>query len=114
MKEVAAGSKKIRKGDKVLVIAGNSRGQTGTVLSCLGDKVVVQGINIRKRHMKGQGDAKGSIISLEKPVHISNLKVCTADGKPIKLKVRFNEEGDKELYYQDGDQVVVYRSLKKS
>ena len=44
--------KKIRKGDKVVGIAGNYRGQSGTVLSCNGDKVIVQGLNVRKKHVK--------------------------------------------------------------
>ena len=43
---------KIRKGDKVDVRSGNYRGMTGTVLRVLGDKVVVQGLNIRKKHVK--------------------------------------------------------------
>lgn len=107
--------KKVRKGDKVVVISGNSRGQSGTVLSSDGHRVIVQGLNIRKRHMKGQGDRKGSIISLEKPIHVSNVKVCTADSKPVKLKIRQNETGEKELFYVDGNSnAVLYRSLKKS
>ena len=112
--EKTTGSKKIRKGDKVIAISGNNRGLTGTVLSCEGDKVIVEGLNVRKRHMKGQGDRKGSIVSLEKPIHVSNVKVCTAENKPVKLKIRFDEKGEKELYYMDGDKAVHYRSLKKS
>lgn len=106
--------KKIRKGDKVIAIAGNYRGMTGTVLSCMGEKVVVQGLNVRKRHMKGRGDQKGQIIQLEKPIHISNLKVCTENDKPIKLHMRINDQGTRELYYNDGAQNVLYRAIKKS
>lgn len=110
----SSGNKKIRKGDTVLAIAGNNRGMTGTVLSCLGEKVIVQGLNIRKKHVKGRGDQKGSIVEIERPIHISNLKVCNDKGTPIKLHVRTNEDGERELYYRDGDQEILYRSLKKS
>jgi large subunit ribosomal protein L24 len=111
-KQQASTSKKIRKGDKVIAIAGNSRGMTGTVLSRSGDKVVVQGLNIRKRHMKGQGDSKGQILQIEKPINISNLKVCTEDGKPVKLHVRIDDQGERQLYYKDGSQEVLFRTVK--
>lgn len=107
-------SKKIRKGDKVIAIAGNYRGQSGTVLRCLGDKIVVQGLNVRKRHMKGQGNQPGRIVELEKPINISNLRVCNAENQPLKLKVRFDDKGQKELYYKKNGDDIVYRSMKKS
>jgi large subunit ribosomal protein L24 len=107
-------SKKIRKGDKVLITSGNYKGQSGTVLSCAGEKVVVQGINVRTRHMKGRGEQKGQKITIEKPVHISNMRPCGADNKPLKLKVRLDEQGARQLYYnKDGGAPVVYREIKK-
>lgn len=110
---VARVSKKIRKGDKVIAISGNSRGLTGTVISCRGEKVIVEGLNVRKRHVKGRGDRPGEIIKLEKPIHISNLKVCTAENQPVRLHVR-EEDGKRQLYYKDGAKEVVYRAVKKS
>lgn len=107
-------SKKMRKGDKVMAIAGNHRGMTGTVLSCRGEKVIVQGLNVRKRHTKGSGDRKGEIIQLEKPIHISNLRVCSTDEKPVKLHVRSNKQGERELYFKKGSQEVLHRAVKKS
>lgn len=105
-------SKKIRKGDKVIVLAGNDRGQTGNVLRVLGDKVLVQGINIRKKHVKrSQGNPKGGIIEIEKPVHISNLRVCTEDNKPVKLYVRTDSKGQKGLYYKIDGKEVLHRTL---
>lgn len=106
-------SKKIRKGDKVIAIAGNYRGKSGTVLSCNGEKVVVQGLNVRKRHMKGQRDRAGQIMQIEKPIHISNLKLCTADGRPVKLRMRTDDAGERQLYYKDGAEDVLYRAVKK-
>jgi len=107
-------SKKIRKGDKVIVLAGNDRGQTGHVLRVLGEKVVIQGINIRKKHVKkSQANPQGGIVELEKPVHSSNVSVCTDDNKPVKLKVRFNSKGERELFYKLDGKEVLYRAVKK-
>lgn len=107
-------SKKIRRGDKVLVTAGNCRGQTGTVLKIEEDKVLVQGINIRKKCVKPtQQSPKGSIIDIERPIHISNVCVCDDEGTALKLKVKEEKSGDKVLCYKRGGKETVYRSLKK-
>lgn len=72
--------KGIRKGDTVIVIAGNSRGKTGTVLSHSGDKVIVQGLNVRKKHVKAtQQNQRGGIVEREMPIHVSNVKFYIAD-----------------------------------
>lgn len=113
MKEQPKASKKIRKGDKVIAISGNDRGQAGTVLRVMGDKVVVQGLNVRKRHMRKQGNQPGRIMELEKPIHISNVKLCVKDDQAVKLHVRTNNEGERELYYKIDGQDVLYRSVKK-
>jgi large subunit ribosomal protein L24 len=108
-------SKKIRKGDTVIAIAGNNRGKTGTVLSCSGEKVLVQGLNVRKKHVKpSQANQRGGIVEIEKPIHVSNLKVCAEGNTPVKLKVRENKKGERELVYANKDKDVLYRSLKKS
>jgi large subunit ribosomal protein L24 len=109
-----SGSKKIRKGDTVVAIAGNSRGQIGTVQSRKGDQVIVQGLNVRKKHVKRSQEApKGRIVEIERPIHISNLKVCVEGETAAKLKVRSNEQGHRQFVYNKGDQEVVYRSVKK-
>lgn len=108
-------SKKIRKGDRVMAIAGNYKGMTGTVMSCNGEQIIVQGLNVRKRHMRGRGqNQKGQIIQLEKPIHISNLKVCNDEEKPLKLHVRCNENGSRELVHTIDSKEVVHRVLKKA
>ena len=69
---------------------------------------------MRKKHVKPtQQNQKGGIIEMEKPIHISNLKVCTADEKPVKLKVRSNEKGERELVYQDDGQRSPLSFIKK-
>ena len=107
-------SKKIRKGDRVVAIAGNNKGLIGTVQSRKGERVTVQGLNVRKKHVKKSQEApKGRIIEIEKPIHISNLRVCVEGDTAAKLKVRTNEQGDRQFIYKKDDQEMVYRSLKK-
>ncbi len=66
---------RIRKGDQVIVIAGADKGKKGEVVRVLGEKVVVQNINIIKRHTKPnpQAGQAGGIIEREAPIHISNV-----------------------------------------
>lgn len=104
-------TKKIRKGDKVLVTAGNSRGKSGNVLRMAGERVVIEGVNLRKKHVKPTRTSKGGIIEMEMPVHVSNLKVCVDGDKPVKLRAKENSTGQRELYYKDGSKEVVYRTL---
>lgn len=114
MERKPSSTKKIRKGDKVIAISGNSRGQTGTVQSLKGDKVVVQGLNVRKKHVKrSQAVPQGRIVEIERPIHVSNLKVCVEGDTAAKLKVRTNEQGQRQFVYKQGDKEVVYRSIKK-
>jgi len=103
----------LRKGDEVTVIAGNDKGRKGNVLSFKGDRVVVEGVNVRKKHMKPtQQNQKGQIIDIECGIHISNVNP-SIDGKVIKVRARFNKQGKKELYYLDGQKEVLYRPVKK-
>ena len=76
---------KVRVGDKVKILAGKDRGKEGKVLVTLKkkDKVVVEGINIVKKHMKpSQMNETGGILSVEAPIHVSNVKVI--EGKTEK------------------------------
>ena len=80
---------KVRVGDKVRILAGKDRGKEGKVILTLKkkDKVVVEGINIVKKHMKPNAmNETGGILSVEAPIHVSNVKVIEAkeDKKTIK------------------------------
>jgi large subunit ribosomal protein L24 len=106
-------SNKICKGDQVIAKSGVNRNRIGTVLSVVGTKVVVQGLNVRKKGVKAsQTSPQGGFVEREMPIHVSNLRLCV-NGKPVKLKTRVLEGGGKELYYMDGEQAVTYRELKK-
>lgn len=107
-------SKWIRKGDRVVVIAGNEKGKSGAVIARSEEKVVIQGVNIRKKHAKRREKTPGTeILEIEVPVHISNVALCNSDGKAIKPKVRLNKNGEKELFYFEADKEIVLRQVRK-
>jgi large subunit ribosomal protein L24 len=108
------GNRRLRPGDEVVVIAGNDKGRVGKILSCNTDRIVIEGVNVRKKHMKPtQQNKKGQIIDIECPIHISNVKP-SVEGKAVKLRARFNKEGKKELYYLDGNKQSLFRPTKKT
>ena len=73
----------IKTGNTVKVLAGRDKGKTGTILQVFPkkEKVVVEGINIMKKHLKSRGNEKGQIIELAAPIHISNVKKIDASEK---------------------------------
>ena len=89
---------KIRKGDRVKVIAGGSKGKVGDVLRVLPseDRVVVSGVNVIKRHTKPSRTAEGGIIEREAAIHVSNVAVLDPKSdKPTKVGFKFLEDGRK-------------------
>lgn len=99
----------------VKVIAGNDKGQTGKVLRRTTDRVVVQGVNVRKKHVRPtQANPKGGILDLEMPIHISNVAPCTEDGQRLKLKARRGENGSCDLVSGKAGEETVVRSLRKA
>lgn len=108
-------SKWIKKGDKVVVVSGNDKGKVGDVIVRKGDRVVIQGINVRKKHAKRQQKMPGTeILEMEMPLLASKVAFCNSEGKPVKVRVRLGEKGEKELYYLEGDKQVSLRQLRKS
>jgi large subunit ribosomal protein L24 len=88
---------KIRKGDKVIVLAGRDKGRTGEVIEVRPgvDRALVRGVNLVKRHQKQSAQAEGGIISKEATVHLSNLALADPkDGKPTRVGFKFVGEGD--------------------
>lgn len=107
-------SKWIKKGDNVVVIAGNNKGKTGIVTSRLGERASIKGVNVRKKHVKSRDRSVPSrVIEIELPIHISNIALCDEAGNKIKVKCRSTSAGAKELYYMKENREVVYRQLRK-
>jgi large subunit ribosomal protein L24 len=92
----------IKKGDTVMVITGESKGQKGRILEVdrVKDRVIVEGVNMVSKHTKPNAKApQGGIIKKESPVHISNLMLIDpASGKPTRIGKRLNEK-DKLVRY---------------
>ncbi len=79
---------KIRKGDKVVVLAGKDKGRTGEVVQVMPkeDKAVVRGINMIVRHQKQSASQEGGIIRREAPLHVSNIAIADPkDNKPTRV-----------------------------
>ena len=89
---------KIKKGDKVVVLAGRDKGKTGEVLQVMPkeERALVRGVNIVRRHQRQTASQEGGIISKEAPLHLSNLAYADPkDGKPTRVGFKVLEDGRK-------------------
>jgi large subunit ribosomal protein L24 len=90
----------IKKGDTVLLLAGKDRGKQGTVSLALPqvEKVVVEGLNMVKKHVKPQGQTRqGGVIDKAMPIHVSNtMLICSECGKPTRVAHERRVINDKE------------------
>ena len=92
----------IKKGDTVMVIAGDSKGQQGRVLvvNAEKEKILVEGVNMVSKHARPTNKTpKGGIIQKEAPIHISNLKVIDGNGKPTRVGRKIDEKTNKMVRY---------------
>ncbi|PWW03613.1 large subunit ribosomal protein L24 [Hoeflea marina] len=99
---------KIRKGDKVVVLAGKDKGRTGEVIAVMPkeDRAVVRGVNMVKRHQRQTQTQEAGIINKEASLHLSNLAIADPqDGKPT--RVGFKIEGDKKVRVAKRSGVVI-------
>lgn len=101
---------KVRKNDTVQVLAGREKGKQGKVTRVLPkeQRVVIDGVNIRKRHVKAKrpGEQAG-IVEFPAPLHISNVAlVCAKCGRPSRIGFRFLEDGSKVRYCKRCDEVI--------
>lgn len=98
----------IRKGDTVMVRSGNERGATGEVLRILtkANRVVVQGVNIRAKHLKpSQANPQGGIVRREMPIHLSKVSPVV-DGKPTRVRFEAQKDGSKARVAARGGKVL--------
>ncbi len=104
------------KGDEVVVTAGNDKGKTGRILKILvsEDKVLVEGINVRTRHLKPtQQNPKGGILKKEMPIHISNVSPAV-QGKPSRVRFVTDSKGRKaRVSASDNSELHVLRTRSK-
>ena len=91
---------KIKKGDRVMVLAGRDKGRQGNVLKVLpkDDRVVVEGLNMVQRHTRPtQLDPQGGIKNKEASIHLSNVALVDSKGKAT--RVGFRMDGDKKVRF---------------
>ena len=102
--------RRIRQGDDVVIIAGKDKGKQGKVTKMVGDdRLMVEGINLVKRHTKPNPatGAQGGIIEQEMSLHISNIALYNqATGKADKVGFKILEDGKKVRYFKSNNEVV--------
>ena len=89
---------KIKKGDRVVLLAGKDKGRSGQVTKVLPKegRVFVSGVNLVKRHTRpSQADPQGGIKTKEASIHVSNVAIADSNGRPT--RVGFRMEGDKKV-----------------
>jgi large subunit ribosomal protein L24 len=100
---------KIKKGDKVLVIAGRDKGKSGEVLAVFPteNRAMVQGVNMVRRHTRQSAQSEGGIISREAKIHLSNLALADPkDGKATRVGYKINDDGSKSRIAKRSGEVI--------
>lgn len=98
---------RIKKGDTVKIIAGKDKGKTGTVLQTLpkAQRVVVEGLNIAKKHVKPSQGGTGGIEEFPAPIHVSNVQLVDAKGESTRVGYRF-EDGKKVRFAKKSGETI--------
>ena len=99
---------KIKKGDKVVVISGSDKGKTGEVLRSIPseNRVVVQGVNLVKRHTRASATSQGGIIEKEATIHVSNVAhVDPKDNKPTRVGFKLVDDRKVRIAKRSGEQL---------
>ncbi len=101
--------KRIKKGDEVIVTTGRSKGQRGQVLRVLEDRLLVENVNMVKKHMRPDPNrgTQGGIIERESPIHASNVALFNpATGKADKVGMKILEDGTKVRVFRSTGEAV--------
>ncbi|MGA0373420.1 MAG: 50S ribosomal protein L24 [Flavobacteriaceae bacterium] len=99
---------KIKRDDKVLVIAGEHKGSEGRIVKVIHDqnKAIIEGVNVIKKHTKPSAqNPQGGIIEKEAPIHISNLSLVTSNGEATRVGYRL-EDGKKVRFAKKNNEIV--------
>jgi large subunit ribosomal protein L24 len=100
---------KIKKGDRVVVLAGRDKGKRGEVLKVIPaeNRALVQGVNMVRRHQKQTPQEEGGIIAKEAPIDISNIAVeDPKDGEPTRVGYKFTDDGRKVRYAKRSGEMI--------
>ncbi len=100
---------KIKKNDDVIIIAGKDKGNRGSVLRVLKDKLLVSGINKVKKHQKPNPVKRvsGGIVEMEMPIHVSNVAIYNASAKKAdRIGTKLLEDGTKVRVFKSSGEVI--------
>jgi large subunit ribosomal protein L24 len=100
---------KIKKGDKVVVLAGRDRGKQGEVLRVMPkeDRALVRGVNMVRRHTRQTASEQGGIISKEGPINLSNIALeDPKDGKPTRVGFKMLDDGTKVRFAKRSGEII--------
>jgi large subunit ribosomal protein L24 len=100
---------KLKKGDDVVVVSGRDKGKKGSILRVLreDDRVLVDGVNMVKRHTRPSQAQPGGIVSKEAPIHISNVALADPkDGVATRVGYKFLEDGRKVRFAKQSGEVI--------
>ncbi|TNC46621.1 50S ribosomal protein L24 [Rubellimicrobium rubrum] len=99
---------KLRKGDRVVVLAGKDKGKTGEIEQVLpkDNRAVVNGVNVAIRHVKQSQTTQGGRQPKAMPIDLSNLALVDANGKATRVGFRFNEDGTKVRFAKTTGDVI--------
>jgi large subunit ribosomal protein L24 len=100
---------KVKKGDKVVVLAGRDKGKNGEIVKVFPDqnRAIVQGVNIVRRHQKQSASQEGGIVSKEATIHISNLAIeDPKDGSPTRIGYKILEDGRKVRFAKRSGELI--------
>lgn len=99
---------KLKKGDRVIVLAGKDKGKTGEIATVMpkDNKAVVEGVNIAIRHTKQSPSSQGGRIPKPMPIDLSNLAIVDANGRATRVGFRFDEQGNKVRYAKTTGDVI--------
>ncbi|MEO6079862.1 MAG: 50S ribosomal protein L24 [Steroidobacteraceae bacterium] len=102
--------KKLRKGDQVVVLSGKDKGRTGAITRMLTDeKVLIEGVNISKKHQRGnpQKNQPGGLLDKEMPVHVSKLAIWNAGSKKAdRVGVKTLADGRRVRFLKSNNEVL--------
>lgn len=100
---------KVRKGDRVYVLTGKDKGRTGEVLRVLPKeaRVVVQGVNVVKKHQRPAPGNPGGIAEVEAPIHVSNVAHLDPDSnRPTRVGYKFLDDGRKVRFAKRSGEII--------
>ena len=101
---------KIKQNDDVILIAGKDKGSVGTVTKVIGSKLIVEGLNLVKKHVRPnpQEGVQGGIEEKEMPLNISNVAIYNSTTqKADRVGIRVNDQGEKERFFKSNGETIV-------